>query len=73
VNEASRLTELAKERPERVLTSGSALYFADLSEQAHWESGEEVQLRGRRRKTRLAWPISGADGDPTAGPPHSLG
>ncbi|WP_174575675.1 adenylate/guanylate cyclase domain-containing protein [Nocardia miyunensis] len=73
VNEASRLTELAKERPERVLTSGSALYFADAAEQAHWESGEEVQLRGRRRKTRLAWPTSGADGGATADRPHSLG
>lgn len=73
VNEASRLTELAKERPGRVLTSGSALYFADPEEQAHWESGEEVQLRGRRRKTVLAWPTSGADGDPTADHPHSLG
>jgi adenylate cyclase len=56
VNEASRLTELAKEHPGRVLASGSALYFADGSEQQLWESGTEVQLRGRRRKTQLAWP-----------------
>lgn len=56
VNEASRLTELAKDQPGRVLASGSALYFADESEQDHWETGDEVQLRGRRRKTRLAWP-----------------
>ncbi|WP_345494662.1 adenylate/guanylate cyclase domain-containing protein [Nocardia callitridis] len=56
VNEASRLTELAKDQPGRTLASGSALYFAEESEQASWESGEEVQLRGRRKKTRLAWP-----------------
>ncbi|MFE3988420.1 adenylate/guanylate cyclase domain-containing protein, partial [Nocardia tengchongensis] len=61
VNEASRLTELAKDRPERVLTSSSALFFADENEQRHWQTGEEVQLRGRRRKTRLAWPLESAD------------
>ncbi|MEV4241430.1 MULTISPECIES: adenylate/guanylate cyclase domain-containing protein [unclassified Nocardia] len=60
VNEASRLTELAKDQPGRVLTSGSALYFADESEQEFWLTGEEVQLRGRRRKTMLAWPKDGA-------------
>ncbi|MCX4096332.1 adenylate/guanylate cyclase domain-containing protein [Nocardia sp. alder85J] len=65
VNEASRLTELAKEYPGRVLTSGSALYFADEREQQCWRSGDEVQLRGRRRKTRLAWPRR----DPGADPP----
>ena len=76
VNEASRLTELAKDRPERVLTSGSALYFADAAEQQHWESGDEVQLRGRRRKTRLAWPKvvdAGPEvGDSIADGSHSL-
>ena len=57
VNEASRLTELAKLRPSRVLASSSALYFADDEERAHWELGDEVQLRGRRRVTHLAWPV----------------
>ncbi|MGY2017909.1 adenylate/guanylate cyclase domain-containing protein [Nocardia gipuzkoensis] len=61
VNEASRLTELAKERPGRTLASGSALYFAEESEQDQWETGDEVQLRGRRRKTLLAWPRERAD------------
>src|SRR5690606_22866555 len=56
VNEASRLTELAKDHPGRTLASGSALYFAEESEQRNWTAGEEVQLRGRRRKTRLSWP-----------------
>ncbi|RMI34393.1 HAMP domain-containing protein [Nocardia stercoris] len=58
VNEAARLTELAKETPGRVLTSGSALYFADAAEQQHWVTGAEVQLRGRRRMTTLAVPKS---------------
>ncbi|MGO4203674.1 adenylate/guanylate cyclase domain-containing protein [Rhodococcus sp. TAF43] len=57
VNEAARLTELAKLRPSRVLASTSALYFADDEEQAHWELGDQVQLRGRRRNTHLAWPV----------------
>ncbi len=61
VNEASRLTELAKLRPSRVLASSSALYFADESEQNLWELGEEVQLRGRRRNTQLAWPVAGSE------------
>src|SRR5690606_39836817 len=56
VNEASRLTELAKDHPGRVLASGSALYFAEEAEAALWITGEEVQLRGRRRSTQLAWP-----------------
>lgn len=56
VNEAARLTELAKEHDGRVLASSSALYFANENEQHHWELGGEVQLRGRRRKTQLAWP-----------------
>lgn len=57
VNEASRLTELAKMRPSRVLASSSALYFADDDERGHWELGDEVQLRGRGRMTHLAWPV----------------
>lgn len=56
VNEAARLTELAKEHPGRVLASGSALYFADSDEQKMWQTGEDVLLRGRLRRTTLAWP-----------------
>ena len=57
VNEASRLTELSKLRPGRVLASTSALYFASDEEQEHWELGDQVQLRGRGRLTHLAWPV----------------
>lgn len=56
VNEASRLTELAKHRPSRLLASTNALYFADPDEQKHWDHGDSVLLRGRTRATHLAWP-----------------
>lgn len=56
VNEAARLTELAKDHPGRVLAAHSALYFAEDSERDRWDTGEEVFLRGRRRPTRLALP-----------------
>ncbi|MFC4604106.1 adenylate/guanylate cyclase domain-containing protein [Rhodococcus kronopolitis] len=57
VNEASRLTELAKLHPSRVLASTGALYFADEEEQAQWELGDQVMLRGRTRLTDLAHPV----------------
>jgi adenylate cyclase len=47
VNEAARLSELAKERPERVLASNAALDKAGGSEGADWSRGESVVLRGR--------------------------
>ena len=54
VNEAARLCELAKKRPERVLASYSALERAGEVERPHWSLGEEVELRGRAAPTRLA-------------------
>jgi adenylate cyclase len=56
VNEAARLTELAKEKPGRVLASEAAVELARSGERERWELGEEVQLRGREAKTRLASP-----------------
>ena len=57
VNEAARLTELAKGEEGRVLASGAALAAAaDAAERARWAEGECVTLRGRRRETRLARP-----------------
>ncbi len=57
VNEAARLTELAKAEEGRVLASGAALAAAaDAAERAQWAEGECVALRGRRRETRLARP-----------------
>ena len=57
VNEAARLTELAKGEQGRVLASGAALAAAaGAAERARWAEGECVTLRGRRRETRLARP-----------------
>jgi adenylate cyclase len=56
VNEAARLTELAKETEAMVLASGSAIERASEQEAAHWELDEAVKLRGRSAETRLAKP-----------------
>jgi adenylate cyclase len=56
VNEASRLTELAKTHDGRVLASAGALERAGAGEREHWREGDEVELRGRREPTRLAVP-----------------
>ena len=56
VNAASRLSELAKHRPARVLASGGAVDAADEAEARRWEPcGEEV-LRGRSTPTALHHP-----------------
>jgi adenylate cyclase len=54
VNEAARLTELAKTRPSRLLVSAAALEAADEDERAHWSADGEVVLRGRTTPTPLA-------------------
>jgi adenylate cyclase len=54
VNEAARLTELAKTRPGRLLASAAALERADESERTHWSVEGEVILRGRTQPTQLA-------------------
>jgi adenylate cyclase len=56
VNEAARLTELAKTRPERVLASAAALDRARPDEAEHWRLGDELTLRGRSAPTRIAAP-----------------
>ncbi|CNG42539.1 family 3 adenylate cyclase [Mycobacterium tuberculosis] len=56
VNEAARLTDMAKNTEERVLAAGSLLAQAGPEEAARWSLGEEVTLRGRTRVTRLAMP-----------------
>jgi len=58
VNEAARLTELAKQRSERLLISASLLDLAPDDERRHWQADGEVQLRGRTRPTRLALPAT---------------
>jgi len=56
VNEAARLSDLAKERSERVLASDAALARASEAEREEWEQGEQTVLRGRLEATRLAVP-----------------
>lgn len=59
VNEAARLTELAKNARGRLLASWTAVEAAAAEEAARWEATEDVVLRGRNRPTTLASPRSG--------------
>jgi adenylate cyclase len=54
VNEAARLCEMAKQRPERLLASGAAVERAGGEEAGRWSLGEPIVLRGRDEATRLA-------------------
>jgi adenylate cyclase len=56
VNEAARLTELAKDRSPMVLASADAVEAAGDEEGARWWVDGEAALRGRPRPTRLATP-----------------
>jgi adenylate cyclase len=63
VNEAARLTELAKTVPGRVLAAGRAVALAGAGEAQRWEVGDETVLRGRGEPTRLATPRAAAPAD----------
>jgi adenylate cyclase len=56
VNEAARLTELAKGRPSRLLASEVVVRRAGAAEATRWSLGEPVTLRGRPRPTKIAVP-----------------
>jgi adenylate cyclase len=56
VNDASRLSDLAKSRPSCVLASGAALSRASEEEWSRWQLDGEVNLRGRAASTRVAVP-----------------
>jgi adenylate cyclase len=56
VNEAARLTELAKTIPGCVVASMAAVERAGADEQARWRPGDEVTLRGRSHPTVVATP-----------------
>ena len=59
INEAARLCELAKERPERVLASESALdRVVETGECDAWSVGDRIVLRGRLEATGIAVPAS---------------
>lgn len=64
VNEAARLTELAKERPSRLLVSGSSVAAAG-DAAGDWEPAATVQLRGRPTPTEVYEP---AVSEPAATP-----
>ncbi|WP_182347313.1 adenylate/guanylate cyclase domain-containing protein [Tomitella gaofuii] len=57
VNEAARLTELAKNEPTRTLASSTVWDAASADEQARWCAGHAVLLRGRTATTRLMRPV----------------
>ena len=57
VNEAARLTELAKFEPGHVLASAVAVAEAPDAEALGWEVGEIKELRGRSTPTQLARPL----------------
>jgi adenylate cyclase len=58
VNEAARLTELAKLEEGHVLASAIAVSGALDAEALCWDVGEIVELRGRRAPTQLARPLN---------------
>jgi adenylate cyclase len=58
VNEAARLSEAAKQRPERLLAGAATLERAGGAEAGRWTFDGEVVLRGRRAPTRLAVPLA---------------
>jgi adenylate cyclase len=58
VNEAARLTELAKTVPGRIVASMAAVSAAAPSERAHWIADGEVELRGRSTRTQIACPAT---------------
>jgi class 3 adenylate cyclase len=61
VNEAARLTELAKQIDGRILASEATLSSADPSERQHWRKGRALRLRGRAMPThtyQAAAPVS---------------
>jgi adenylate cyclase len=58
VNEAARLSELAKTAPGRLIASMSAVEKAERDESEQWQQTELVTVRGRSMPTRLAIPQS---------------
>jgi adenylate cyclase len=57
VNEAARLTQLAKSTPERLLASAATLKRAAVAERGHWRPDGQATLRGRPSPTRLVIPV----------------
>lgn len=62
VNEAARLTDLAKRDPSRVFASSAVLEKADTEEQRLWALGERILLHGRSLPTHVARPAHVVEG-----------
>jgi adenylate cyclase len=58
VNEAARLTQLAKETEGRVLASACTLERVQTREQWRWRNDGVANLRGRPEATQLVIPVS---------------
>jgi adenylate cyclase len=58
VNEAARLSELAKQEDCGVLASADLVEQGGDEEAAHWTVGRSAKLRGRASETRLATPAA---------------
>jgi adenylate cyclase len=56
VNEAARLSDLAKSKPGRLLASAVTVSKSGPDEAVRWQTGEDVLLRGRHQPTTLAEP-----------------
>lgn len=61
VNEAARLTDLAKLHPTRISASYDTVCAASDDEQQHWQVGGDLVLRGRSHSTVIAHPGPGDD------------
>jgi adenylate cyclase len=59
VNEAARLSDLAKSAHDRLLASATVVAGAAPAEASRWRLGNTVTLRGRPARTRLASPFGG--------------
>lgn len=57
VNEAARITEIAKSEPSSLLAAGRAVESSTTAEQDLWSLGEAIELRGRGQLTQLARPV----------------
>ncbi|MBW8483195.1 adenylate/guanylate cyclase domain-containing protein [Actinomadura parmotrematis] len=68
VNEAARLTDLAKTTDARVLAAARLVEAADPDEAARWAPGDQVVLRGRDEPTTLAAPLPEAQAAPSVAP-----
>ncbi|GAA3183732.1 adenylate/guanylate cyclase domain-containing protein [Blastococcus jejuensis] len=72
VNEAARLTELAKDHPGRAVASAPTVQAAAPEEREHWVRDGEVELRGRDEQTEtwVVVPSGGPEGSPRGGGSH---